>query len=474
MSSLILNLLRPIINKIPGRITLSIVKRFNVDPNLFWRSNRLYGLEQVDENIGMLRVRRFYNKNHVGYGLAWGCGMESALRIINLTQFINRTANDTIKTELTHIISEETKFLINNFEWQSRNTHFLSCAVALLHSNYILGEKHTIVKPQHIREIITDFARFYFLADGTSREGSVHYHTLAVELLNTIEDLDILFFKYLITRFNWQGAINFINQTHYQLYWVPIGDFDSTMCSAHLINYDRFKYINEKIVNRHSNLLKKQDSFEDFGIYYLSSKHLNLQLINKSDGPYCGHSHGDSLSIILSFDGVPAIIERGVECYKKNRKKYRSAKAHSSPIANATFIPELNASFDQIECNTKHLTNVYPKKSEIIAEMISNEKRIRREVKFLNEHTISITDSAINCSLKQITFFVDQQWTISSNTSEYIKFISGYKTMYIYAASDIRSVTKTTAYSEYNIKVSVIEVRICPNASEFSTVIRFK
>ena len=137
-------------------------------------------------------------------------------------------------------------------------------------------------------------------------------------------------------------------------------------------------------------------SFENFGIYKIFNKQLNLFIVckKKTNFFYSGHSHDDNLSIDIQNGNINIITDPGTFCYAKDtklRQLYRSSKSH--------FVPRLS---DQLKHQNIFFDNFYFtsddsakclrfKKNEFIGHYSNRETKIVRKISIF-ENVIQIVD----------------------------------------------------------------------------------
>lgn len=261
-------------------------------------------------------------------GITWKCPMDCAIRVINIIYtmvfFVDEGSQGTLLKSIFCSLYDHYHFLEHNLELSDKpNNHLLADRLGLF---FLV----TFFKPipffaQQIKskyQAFVDELRQQLLPDGTAYEGSTAYHQLDTEMVLhalmlakaqglEISDLEKYF----------ESMMRFLEDCR-----VTIGDNDSgkivwginpsaSTSQKPLIVYPNFGL---SIIKHHG--------------WHISFRHQVYSAHQPS-----GHFHQDALSITVSLDGIPFIIDPGSYLYTAHgwsRNQFRSVEHH-----NAFFLP---------------------------------------------------------------------------------------------------------------------------------------
>lgn len=325
----------------------------------------------------------FINSNPVGFGIQWKSPMDASIRLINILVALDlsKSFHDIFEDEffemLNKTISDHTKFILNNLEWNDglRGNHYLFNLAALIFSACYTEQYET--SSILLKSTIIEFYKevdYQFNEDGSNFEASIPYHFFTSELLfhtlNLLENNNHLKLtdklKSKISKiYIFCNEIILPNGNIEQ-----IGDNDSgcflkllpleQICEEYLFKQHVLsliknqhastdKYLSDEFYNSilttrlplksvyhssHSDGITLNE-FTDFGIYLYRSNELSLQIRCGSVGQMGkgGHAHNDQLSFTLFYKGYTFITDPGTFCYTSDRSLrniFRSTEYHNT------------------------------------------------------------------------------------------------------------------------------------------------
>ena len=288
-------------------------------------------------------------------GVNWVCPMEVAIRAINLIvalQFFKECTSIPVAfwEKLVCSLYDHIYYLEYNPETSDRpNNHYIADLVGQFYLNTFFkivheyGEKQTSTLAEIWRQMNKQIN-----PDGSSYEGSTNYHKLVTEmfehviLLCSIQEIPVpqknMHLLHMMKTFLQDCTDIGGNLTQ-------IGDNDSGKCitgytiapsrSPKLLQY---RWAGISIINTHG--------------WHCTFRHPTFFSYQPS-----GHFHHDELSLTLSLDGRPLLVDSGTFLYTSNttqRNAFKSAHAHTT-----YYIPELEPTnpkdlFQTIRTHTNH------------------------------------------------------------------------------------------------------------------------
>ncbi|MFA5306829.1 MAG: heparinase II/III family protein, partial [Candidatus Babeliales bacterium] len=300
------------------------------------------------------------------FGVNWVNPMEIALRGINLVSALHLFKHEpciteTFWTSYGTLLVHHIDYLEHNWEVSDRpNNHYLADLVGHFYLCTCLRFVARYNRAQCITaHKIFEQLKHQTLPDGTSYEGSTHYHKLVTELtelfIKLADHSDILLPTSLRTKFMlMQQFIRDCSDRTGRL--VHIGDedggrvgnywgscFDTPAvhpeyaASACIEGHGRNSARTESKSTCYSPLI----TYPHFGLSIIKDSRIHLTFRHPTYTPHqpTGHFHNDQLSITLSINGIQLLVDPGTYCYTANatqRNYFRSFAAH-----NTWYIPSI-------------------------------------------------------------------------------------------------------------------------------------
>lgn len=367
---------------------ISLLREDGSDARVVWELNRLghfitlaraYSLTKDERYImeALTQLLSWITQNPYGRGVNWNCGMEVALRAMNLlAAFETFRKSEKLDSEwlgiFLRVMQQHGRYVRRNLEFSylSTSNHYLSDVVGLLWLGLLLPELsdarawREFGLDQLLREMDKQV-----LADGADFESSTGYHRFAVELF---------FYSFLLCRANgvevpdkyWRKLHEML--VYLRAYLRPdglaplLGDTDSGQAlpierrragdHAYLATLGAVVFKDEGLKTDHeipaellwllgpegvrsfqrmSCLPQESKAFPQAGVYVLRAGDLYLCL-NASDAGINGrgsHGHNDALSIEISTDGRAFVVDPGTYVYTADLEKrhlFRSTAYHST------------------------------------------------------------------------------------------------------------------------------------------------
>lgn len=278
------------------------------------------------------QVNNWLEKNPFLLGVNWICPMDVAIRAINLVWGIHFFKDDP-KTPLAFweklicSLYDHTRYLESNWEFSDKpNNHYLSDLVGYFYLTSLFSGMPSFKKKQEWAhgKLTKEFAK-QIQPDGTSYEGSTHYHKLVTELY--------LHFLLLSNAFNFPGAEQqsntFKSMTTFlqdcsigNNYLVQIGDNDSGK-------------IVTGIAVPNTKAISKTITYPNFGLTVINTKkwHITLRHPAFNAKQPSGHFHHDQLAITVAINQQPLLVDAGSYLYTANtswRNLFRSSSNHNT------------------------------------------------------------------------------------------------------------------------------------------------
>jgi hypothetical protein len=302
--------------------------------------------EKYAKKLSVL-VNDWIDNNPYLFGANWVGPMEVAIRSINWVYAFNFFKNSkSITTSFWQkfIYSLYQHAIYLEFNWEKHlptNNHYLSDLIGYFYLCFFFSNSKHFKK--RLRKIYKEILKEFFKQiqeDGSTYEGSTNYHKLTYEiflhfyLLCKTNNLPLPH-KFII-RFN--KMLQFIkdcSDKNHNL--VQIGDNDSGRILSGI-----------NTVNT-TNSEKTLKHYPDFGLSIIKNKNWHITFRNPTFSPKqpSGHFHNDELSITLSFDGIPVLVDPGSYLYTANtkwRNFFRSAENH-----NTFYLSQNNESLENLD-----------------------------------------------------------------------------------------------------------------------------
>ena len=353
---------------LPTRLAMALMKRLNLDIRLCWEYERLNFLHLIsDNNLKTVSLKIYYIISPINFGLTWGCAMESTFRVFNILNSLGDNAG--IK-----FLKKEYFFVKNNLELHSNNNHILFNYITM-----VLLSKYFEPSYKHVwMEKLQQECQNQFYSDGGNFESSSSYHILSTEALLLLIKLDPDS-KSLLDYLNIYGAVDIVKDLQLKNNQIfLLGDNDSSF----VVKTNGRTGQCERILNDYGlkNLTgtQKLRVYEKFGLIVSEQLgKIKVVIWNPPAGQNgkCGHDHNDNLSILVSYDGIPIIIDPGTYYYSLFRNYFRSQYVHN----NIKF-SELNYEkmLGRFKLGNEYDSSISMKKNRVIAEIHNKEHHIQR------------------------------------------------------------------------------------------------
>ncbi len=316
---------------------MRVMKACRLDVRLAWEWERLYFLNshRFSPTLKSWLLGAYCNLTPPGRGLAWGCAMESAYRIFNLSWYLH-TEGDSLspvqRRRFCQAIRREANFIQSNLERHSYNNHYAFNVFGLLLAYCVDAE----LDDEYWKGQLKDVLSRQFHADGTNFEASTRYHLLMVEALTRLVTIRKELQPLVLANLNMVGCLAFARRicVSARRSWM-VGDNDGSMVVR---NTSRLKIImlasQTFESDKHLEPAPSTIRFPDFGVAFLRGENAEIALWNPLPGQSGkgGHNHNDCLAITLSVSGEPVVTDPGVFLYLVARNYYRSAAVHSTML----------------------------------------------------------------------------------------------------------------------------------------------
>ena len=287
------------------------------------------------------QINNWIAKNPFLLGVNWVCPMEVAIRAINLIYaFYFFKDSKAISTDFWQkfvcSLYDHAKYLENNWETSDKpNNHYLSDLIGYFYLCFFFDDiKHfKIAKEKTIKKILQQFEK-QIQPDGTSYEGSTNYHKLVTEIF--------LHFYLLCKTNNIYLPKNFYKKFEKMFLFlddctdcygnlVQIGDNDS----GRILGIAESLFVVRKSRSDCLEPHKQVTHYPNFGLTIIKNDtwHITFRHQTYNKKQPAGHFHQDALSITLSINGIPILVDPGSYVYTANaswRNLFRSAKSHNT------------------------------------------------------------------------------------------------------------------------------------------------
>ncbi|MBD3231416.1 hypothetical protein GF322_02020 [Candidatus Dependentiae bacterium] len=330
------------------------LKEFNFDIKIPWEESRFQDIfiwKNSNSDITFYnQINNWINNNPYLLGINWFCPMEVAIRAINWIYgfYFFKDSKNIPKyfwKKLICSLYDHAKYLQNNWETSDKpNNHYLADLIGYLYLCFFLQDlKHfKKEKIKTIKKILEQFDH-QIQNDGTSYEGSTNYHKLNTEIF--------LHFYILCKTNNLQLPQHFESKLQKMIQFIStcsdqngnliqIGDNDSGKILTGL---------NKILPNQKKNIDQNLFHYPNFGLTIIKNKnwHITLRHPTFNKKQPTGHFHQDELTMTLSINGIPILIDPGTYTYTANtkwRNFFRSIKNH-----NTFYIPSLETKLKNID-----------------------------------------------------------------------------------------------------------------------------
>lgn len=143
------------------------------------------------------------------------------------------------------------------------------------------------------------------------------------------------------------------------------------------------------------------------GLFIYRSKRLSVTFDVGPIGPDVqpGHAHSDTLTALVSIDGIPLLIDSGVYTYEagEDREYFRSARAHNSPIINSCEPNEMWGAF-RVGRREPSPSSTAPRTASLSRDGV----QITRAIHVPSAHKLEIED----CFSGSATCQIETRWLL--------------------------------------------------------------
>lgn len=329
---------------LPAQYAMALLKRMSTDVRLLWNNHRHYGIAEAlisPDSVVMVskssnKLKSWYRRFPIGRGYPYGCAMESAFRLINLSLMIQLLRKS--KSEyVLDLIRKESLFILKNLEIQAANNHYLLNIVGLIIAETLiedLRKKIQFIVDPFIE--LENILKAQFLPDGGNFEASTGYHFLAVEALAVAALINQRAAETISAKAPWLSKAILLMKTvlDAQGNILKIGDDDDSSCFWPIgtRRLREFQYYFCKFAFADSETDSTDVFFPQFGLASKRCGNARIFFYGTRNGQNGkgGHAHNDKLSISLWLDDEPIFLDSGTYSYVQERNAFRSVKAHSS------------------------------------------------------------------------------------------------------------------------------------------------
>ncbi|MCK4265290.1 heparinase II/III family protein [Candidatus Babeliales bacterium] len=322
-------------------------------------------------SLKFTEILESWNKNNpFPHGKNWTCPMEVSIRAINLIwgfHFFKTSTTISLKfwEKFINLLYLHKNYLKNNWEiFLKNNNHY----IADLLGYFYLCLFFKNIKPLERKinwcqkQLLKEFFKQVH-PDGSSYEGSTNYHKLVTEMflhfysLSKIHNLEVP--KAFTGRL--KGMLLFLNNcSDYSGNLVQVGDNDSSKIVAGIkIKKPQPKELVQHYQNFGLSIIKTKN---DINNWYITFRHPNYNPKQPT-----GHFHKDELSITLTLNNIPIIVDPGTYLYTGNQQLRNFLRSESSH--NNFYLENLSKSSDPLFSLTKF-------KHTNTAKIINNNKII--------------------------------------------------------------------------------------------------
>jgi len=330
--------------KTPSRLALSLAKKARLDPRLIWNCTRLYQIS-YREKLAAQKVISWYKNNKIGYGIAFGCAMESYFRIVKIIYILihNELVNDEQRNKLDKILIEEVDYVSSNLEIDSNNNHLFLNVASILLSIY-----NSKIRKRYSEEYWVGYfnrlVSIHFSEQGVHFEGSSSYQLLcaeAISLLLTNEyfkctsDSALRKYKSILL----SSLALFLGENHNNIAVFGDNDNCTSLFAMDYLNARSYQYHNiRNAINNIDSLLPHfiSQDFDRYDTNEFSKIKLNKKTFlfvlcpQKKENAKNGHFNNDSPSFVLAYDGKQVFGNSSTFSYTFFRNYFRSSCAKSS------------------------------------------------------------------------------------------------------------------------------------------------
>ncbi|MDG2644854.1 hypothetical protein CGH37_11425 [Vibrio parahaemolyticus] len=377
-----------ILRTVKTKYAIAIMKRIKLDVRYCWNFDRLYFLNKNKSNFTSNFLQLYYLVSPVGYGLSWGCAMESAYRIINIAYSKIYKNKNTIK-----YVEREKHFILNNLELHSNNNHIFFNIIGVLIANKISGN---FTDDEKWKLAFINECQSQFNDDGTNFEASTNYHLVMMEAICHLINVRPEYLSLVKEYINIPGAIRFVNYIETNDGILLIGDNDDGMCIKNNTNEiknrkSQIDFIKNTFSSSFDDKLPSSFAFKDFGVFFYRHKNCSISLWNPSSGQKgkSGHNHNDNHSICCVIEDKEFLIDPGVFYYSLKREYFRSEANHSTIISNKAGFNKFTGRFarsSDADCDLFYFNNKV--KTKLHREGLMSDRSIE-----LKENSFKVYDS---------------------------------------------------------------------------------
>jgi hypothetical protein len=317
-------------------------KTYLPDIKVPWELSRFQHILNLDAQTFYSQVNDWIDKNPYLIGVNWVCPMDVSIRAINFIYGFDKFKNSDLPVDFWKkfvcSLYDHAKYLENNWEiWQHTNNHYLSDLIGYFYLCFFFEDLTYFKKAKHktYKKILHEFEK-QIQPDGTSYEGSTSYHGLVTEIF--------YHFYLLCTNNNISLPKSFKEKLNKMFLFlddcfdgnslVQIGDNDSGRVVEGLSrSYGSIRptFFKKMSGTHHERFCK----YSDFGLTILKNKnwHITYRHPTYSKKQPSGHFHQDALSVTLSINNIPILVDPGSYLYTANplwRNYFRSIKNHNT------------------------------------------------------------------------------------------------------------------------------------------------
>ena len=431
-------------------------------------------------------------------------------RLMNWIGFVSEYCDADKLSHYAKYIRAQAIELKESIEYQLGANHLLSEARALIAAGAFLNDTKFI---DYGKKVLREEFKTQFLSDGGHYERSVSYHVESLQqyyestyILLNIGDRDAKEFvdlmkqpyKFLNNMISVNGEIPLFNDAAIDYPFYDAKDFLSTASYLYKNSppnagqgdyYFQWKIITIDKVDFDwtSDCLMQSTGLLHYR-FNIGGKEYSLYFDVGDNGPDCnlGHTHADSLSLLLSSEDGNIFVDSGVFTYENglDRNRCRSTKAHNTIEVDDTDSAEVWAAFrvarrghSKVECYENDGTRLNISAShdgykKILTKPVIHKRSLKVDS---NEGTIRIEDKLICDSKHHATL----RYHICPDCS--VKTLNSYECViddhYVVSTSEPMEIKKWTVASEFGNKTESLCI-VCSfstdNTKEIKTKVTIK
>jgi hypothetical protein len=228
-------------------------------------------------------------------------------------------------------------------------------------------------------------------------------------------------------------------------------------------------YATQELQIQGAHYTELDELFPETGLYILRTPRVSVTFDVGPIGPDVqpGHAHSDTLSVLVSVDGTPVLIDSGVYTYEagKERDYFRSARAHNGPIINGIEPNEMWGGF-----RVGRREPAAQMDNARSASLVRSGIQITRKIHIPSPETVEIADSYSGSSNDE----VETRWLLNIPSAERRRIQAVSPSSFAIRTDKNEIILNFTGATQISLEENPASKRFCSQQSNLCLVTKGK